>query len=467
MKKLLSSLMFLLLLITPMYLSAGRCPLGGNSPPVASIQSYSVSSDGHKVTFSLKFSDPDGDSIVGWYFDFGDGHVVNKTTAPPHTLTHTYKHFGTYDIVFRVKDKFGAWSRPYKETIWVSPSNMPPKAVIEYAGPNPATVGQVITFKGYGVDPNGYPIKSWTWDFDDGKKVSGKGSTSQVTHAFSKPGVYIVRFAVKNSKNKWSTWDVVAVRVVTVEQQKNVPPTIQGLVFSPQNPKVNEQVKFVVSAIDQDGTVKYALWSFGDGTTQKDGVKVTHKYIQSGTYTVSVRVVDDKGATSKTYTVKVTVTGNKLPAATVLDLRISGLNVSLNGVGSDPDGQVVKFKVDWGDGQITEGELKGNGVPTGLLKHTYQSSGNYTLKFTVMDDQGAWSQPVIRSVLVKEAKNPSQVSLLAMLAAALVGTVAVAMAFVVRRGGSGLKKAKKAKFGTKKRKRKFGKFKAKRSYLRR
>ncbi len=453
-----------MLLIAPMHLSAGRCPLGGNNPPVASITSYTVSPDGRRVTFNLKFSDPDGDSIVSWYFDFGDGKIENKTTAPPHTLTHTYKHFGSYDVVFRVKDKFGAWSRPYKETIWVSPSNMPPKAVIEYIGPNPAIVGQAVTFKGYGVDPNGYSIKSWMWDFDDGGKAEGRGSESQVTHSFSKPGVYIVRFAVKNSKDKWSTWDVVAVRVVTVEQQKNVPPTIQGLVFSPQNPKVNDEVKFTVSAMDQDGEIKYALWSFGDGTTQRDGVRVTHRYIQSGTYMVSVRVVDDGGATSETFTIKVTVTGNKPPAATILDLRINGLNVSLNGIGSDPDGQAVKFRVDWGDGRVTEGELKGNGVPTGLLKHTYEVSGNYTLKFAVMDDQGAWSQPVIRSVLIKNVKNLNQTSLLGILAAALAGTVAVALAFVVRRGSSGLKRAKKAKFWAKKRK--FGKFRVRGSYSR-
>jgi len=52
---------------------------------------------------------------------------------------------------------------------------------------------------------------------------------------------------------------------------------------------------------DTDGTIVSYQWTFGDGTTGT-GVSPTHKYSNYGTYTVTLLVTDDDGATDQDYT---------------------------------------------------------------------------------------------------------------------------------------------------------------------
>ena len=58
---------------------------------------------------------------------------------------------------------------------------------------------------------------------------------------------------------------------------------------------------------DADGTVAAYSWSFGDGSDPATGQVATHGYAEAGTYTATLTVTDDKGATDTT-TRSVTVT---------------------------------------------------------------------------------------------------------------------------------------------------------------
>ena len=86
---------------------------------------------------------------------------------------------------------------------------------------------------------------------------------------------------------------------------------------TPMTANVNDQITFDASAsTDTDGQITQYLWNFGDETTSTQKT-VQHTYSVAKSYTYSLTVTDDKGATdvvgglvniSETQTVKVTVT---------------------------------------------------------------------------------------------------------------------------------------------------------------
>jgi PKD repeat protein len=71
--------------------------------------------------------------------------------------------------------------------------------------------------------------------------------------------------------------------------------------FSPVTPEECQAVTFngstSVGGTDADGphTIVSYTWDFGDGDPPKTGVTVTHDYVKTGIYLVTLTVVNDKG----------------------------------------------------------------------------------------------------------------------------------------------------------------------------
>lgn len=141
--------------------------------------------------------------------------------------------------------------------------------------------------------------------------------------------------------------------------------------------------------------VDYA-WQFGDGDTAA-GVSVTHTYLMKGEYHVTLEVRDEAGRRSeRTRTVLVL---NRAPVARFTT------NVSTVGVRQpiwfnasesyDPDGEIVEYFWDFGDGTTATGEV---------VEHEYQSANGVgwrpEVTLTVTDDDGDRDVVSKRSVLV-------------------------------------------------------------------
>lgn len=129
---------------------------------------------------------------------------------------------------------------------------------------------------------------------------------------------------------------------------------------------------------DTDGTIIGYSWTFGDGGNGA-GVSTTHTYTVPGTYTVTLVVTDNLGATG-TATASITVVANQAPTVSISgsDGKINEA-ISFSGVAADADGTISSYAWSFGDGGSASGQT---------ASHTYTAVGTYTVTLTVTDNKG-------------------------------------------------------------------------------
>ncbi|WP_022883451.1 PKD domain-containing protein [Glaciibacter superstes] len=131
---------------------------------------------------------------------------------------------------------------------------------------------------------------------------------------------------------------------------------------------------------DSDGTIASYEWNFGDSTTGS-GVTATHTYATAGTYTVSLTVTDDGGATAVTSkAVTIQAPPPNVPPTAAFTTAITNLDIETDAATStDSDGTIASYAWDFGD------DTTATGVSA---THSYAAEGTYTVTLTVTDDDG-------------------------------------------------------------------------------
>lgn len=135
---------------------------------------------------------------------------------------------------------------------------------------------------------------------------------------------------------------------------------------------------------DADGSIASWAWTFGDGATSTEQ-NPTYIYASSGTFTVTLGVLDNAGASGATsQSVSVTDTSvSNVPPDAKFTFTCSQLTCSFVDGSTDPDGAIVEWRWDFGDGVTSS-------VQSGAdLTHTFTAGGNYPVQLSVTDDAGA------------------------------------------------------------------------------
>jgi enediyne biosynthesis protein E4 len=241
-----------------------------------------------------------------------------------------------------------------------------------------------ITLEGEVVRMEGEAV-SHSWDLGDGTVVQGRVAS----HRYAANGDYVATYRATDAQGRWDE-ATVKVRVVNVLPEASFTGPIQATRL--------DTLTFDGSASsDADGALQAWRWEFGDGTTAT-GAVVEHRYASLGNFTVTLEVEDADGATARaTSTV---VVRNLLPKAMAGPDR-SGNNVSpvtFDGSASrDPDGTLVAYFWDFGDGS------SGQGV---RVEHTYPNLGTYTATLTVVDNDGGTHEDVVQVAIVAANAPP-------------------------------------------------------------
>ncbi|HCE42492.1 MAG TPA: hypothetical protein DET40_02970, partial [Lentisphaeria bacterium] len=185
-------------------------------------------------------------------------------------------------------------------------------------------------------------------------------------------------------------------RVITVASATNAAP-----VARPAGPYTGTAGVAVslsgATSTDSDGTIASYAWNFGDSTTGT-GVSPTHVYAATGTYTVTLIVTDNLGATgTATTTANIALAANVLPVARPAGpyTGTAGQAVSLSGAAStDSDGTIASYAWNFGD------STTGTGATT---THAYAAAGTYTVSLTVTDNRGGTNTATTTATIAQAA----------------------------------------------------------------
>jgi len=256
------------------------------------------------------------------------------------------------------------------------PPPSPPTADFIFSPASPAQ-SVPVQFTDASTDSDGLVV-SWAWDFGDGYT----SLTANPAHAFASAGDFLVSLVVGDDGGlAENTSKVVS---VTAPGGGNAPP-VPAFTFSPPSPTTNQGVQFTDASSDSDGTVVSWGWDFGDGSTSFTANPV-HTFTAAGDFVVSLAVQDDGGASgSISNVVSVTALGGGdtpptagftfFPSSPIVNQGVQFADASV-----DPDGTVVSWAWDFGDGSTS---LTANPA------HTFTAAGDFAVQLEVRDDNGS------------------------------------------------------------------------------
>ena len=347
--------------------------LQGNRAPIASI-GYSPQFPPKRTPISFwgtGSTDPDGDEIVNYRWDFGDG-----TTAVGPVVSHTYPDARNYTVTLVVSDG-KVDSAP--ASLVVAVFDRAP--VANAGGPYSGAKNAPIRFDGTrSTDGDGDPL-TYAWDFGDGTR--GTGPTP--THAYARSGVYTVALVVNDGSVDSTPPARVQVTVTNTAPVAVLSGPATGFKLTPLTWNGS-------ASSDANGDALSYRWSFGDGSSAITSTPgTTHSFAAVGSYHVTL-TVNDGEADSPSVSADIVIqsqppVANAGPDQTVVQRASVGLN---GGASSDPDGTIAGVR--WV--QVAGPAVTLSGSTTlspSFAAPKVQANTTLTFELTVTDNDGVSS----------------------------------------------------------------------------
>lgn len=263
----------------------------------------------------LQANASDSDGVVSRVDYYVDGKLIDTATASPYTAHWYVTEVGEYILTGVATDDAGmtTTSRPVKvvinETIIPEPEPTPAPnqaPTVSLTSPsNGATYNApaAITISADASDNDGTVSKV---QFYSNNQLIGTATASpyRITWSNVAAGSYSLQAIVTDNGGIAVGSNVVSILV-------NQPPVANA--GGPYSGMAGQPLQFNGSASrDGDGTVNLYQWNFGNGATAT-GATPAYAYTQAGTYSVTLTVTDNNGATNVAQTTATIAT--QLPAA--------------------------------------------------------------------------------------------------------------------------------------------------------
>lgn len=295
--------------------------------------------------------------------------------------------------------------------------------------PSGPTTGIAGTSYGYytkATDSTGASLR-YTIDWGDGSTSTSalmmSGASIKMFHKWAASGSYAIRTKATNTAGLVSAWSAPLQVTVTggVTPPVNNPPATPSVPSGSASGTSGISYSYSTKATDPDGNQIRYTFEWGDGTTSITSLvssgtsgSASHSWTiapgETKTFSVFARATDEVGASSGlSAPLAVVITGPTITNSPPKTPRIpSGSLVgrttytyTYKTMANDPDGDMVKYTFDWGDGNTsTTGYVpsgtyasashKWSGVTPGTFK-------GFSIKAIATDINGgksAWSSPL-------------------------------------------------------------------------
>ncbi len=369
---------------------------------------------GETCSFFTWGDDPDGDRLI-YSFDWGDGS--NSSLGPCDSgdaakIEHIWSRSGSYQVRARATDGSNAsdWSEPLEVIV-----NSPPDPPSTPSGRPSARPGETCSFFTWGEDPDGDRVR-YTFDWGDGSLLTTNwtesGGEMSCSHAWDRSGTYQVRARACDFRGDYSGWSGPLTITVNTPPLRPDPPT------GPRFGRALAPCVFQAYATDADGDFLNYTFDWGDGTSDAVGplacgtnASANHAWSSPGIYQIRVDARDMMDG-NRSLEISISIAANEQPDMP-RDLYgprsgYTGIVYTFFSMARDPDGDNVKFLLDWGDGTNFETGL----VRSGSLEnasHTWSRPGEYQVRASAIDSWGApseWTQPFL--VVISPNDPPEQ-----------------------------------------------------------
>jgi len=330
-------------------------------------------------TWYVSAYDPDG-TYLSYSVSWGDEKEApvykNVGTGSSASFQHTYSKAGTYTITFVVTDSLGASAKTSSKIV-VGGSGAGLQVGKIWMEPDPLNEGNMVllakvTYNGQPADSQQTTVAFALTDTRGIPSVSTVGYNCQIQEycQYNYYGMGIgtsgmpcgtMKLSVKAEGygQAASGEEKLALSYPYCSQSTNLPPVING-VSGPAEISAGSSGTWSIKAYDPDGTYLSYSVNWGEsnvrvahGMDEDMGSTGTfqHTYTQTGTYTITFTVLDDKGASTQS-TLSVKVTGS------------SSTSEVYASVGAIPT-EVYQYDSVYVTGKISRGEgVSGEGAQT-------------------------------------------------------------------------------------------------------
>ncbi len=256
--------------------------------PIADFN-YTPACNQQPVQFNDLSSMNGGNSLVSWYWEFGDPASGVNNISTLQNPSHVFSTAGSFDVLLIVENTDGCTDTV---TYPVNVNSLPDVQITTDA--DTVCVNAIASFYGSGSAN----IVTWFWNFGDG----GTSVLQDPQHVYSSPGTYNVTLTAGDN----NLCDSTATYTITVNP-------LPYADFNTSAPScVDSRVDFFDLSSAPNGWVTEWHWYFGDGFDTivlfPDPPNVGHTYTASGSYIASLVITSNAGCTdSVTHEVVVSI----------------------------------------------------------------------------------------------------------------------------------------------------------------